>query len=89
MEAFEHELRLLQTQRSRWTILDADVVGNTGFLSATHQLDLSSRYAPRISAIGRFIKDPGLSTVNSLDCSSFSIRPASEDQKLLSFFKNP
>jgi len=48
---------------------------------------LSSRYAPRISATEEPIKDLGLSTVNSLDCSSLSIRPASEDQKLSSFLK--
>jgi len=47
-----------------------------------------SRSAPRITAVGRPIKDSGLSTIKSFWPSS-SIRSASEDQNLLSFLKNP
>ena len=89
LEASGRELHLLQMQRSCWSILDANVVGNAGLLSVMHQVDLSSRYAPRISAVGRSIKDPGLLTVKSLDCLSLLIRPASKNQKLLSFLKDP
>jgi len=88
LEASGRELHLLKMQRLRWIILDTDVVWNAGLLGATRQLDLSLRYASCISAVGRSIKDMGLLTVNSLDYSSLSIRPASEDQKLLSFLKN-
>ena len=83
------ELCLLQGWRSCWIILDANIIGNVGLRSATCQLDLSSRYASHISAIRRSIKDQGLSIVNSLDYSYLLIRPASKDQKLLSFLKNP
>ena len=82
LEASGLELHLLQMQRSCWRILDANVIENAGLLRVMYQLDLSSRYAPRISAVRRSIKDLDLSAVNSLNCSSFSIRPASEDQKL-------
>ena len=51
-------------------------------------LRLSSRYSPRISAIEKPIKDPSLSTVNSLDYSSLPIRPAFEN-KALELFLNP
>ena len=70
LDASVCEPHLLEMRMSRWIILDADVVRNVGLLSATRQLILSSRFAPHISAVGNSIKDLGLSTINSLDCSS-------------------
>ena len=47
----------------------------------------SAIYAPHILATERPIKNPSLLTFNSLDCSSPSIRPAFDNQKLSSFLR--
>ena len=47
---------MFKTQRLRWIVLDTDVIWNACLLSATHQLNLSSRFASCISIVGRPIK---------------------------------
>jgi len=63
-EAFERGCHLLETWRSRQIILDMDVIWNEGLLCATRQLNLISRFEPRISTVWRLLKRPG--SFNSL-----------------------
>ena len=54
LEASGHELHLLQTGRLCWTILDANVVGNAGLLSTTHQLEICTAYLDHWEVYKRF-----------------------------------
>jgi len=64
---------MVKTRGSRWTVSDTGVVYNAGLPSATGQLNLSSRFAPRISTVEKAYKRPGVfSTFTHLTDSSSS-----------------